>query len=290
MPDDGASGPAVEAAPRVRGGGRLDLDFAVDADGATRIVRQFASYPFHLCRPFRYPGDPEGMATLYLQSCSGGIYAGERLEVEIAVRAGAAVHLTTQAATIARGMRNGGAVQAVALRAAEASLVEYLPDPTILFPDCDLETGVAIVLDPSARLIICKSFLRHDPAGAGRVFTRLVSALTLRDPSGRLLVRDRFAIAGEAWAGACPGVTGTAAGLATILAVGPGAAALLPVLRTAIDDDAGTLAGASLLAGEVGVSCRLLASDGARLRSGIGAAWKAVRRHWTGRDPVVRRK
>ena len=90
MPD---SSPAptelqVSAAPR----SRLELSFAVGADGETQLTHQFAGYPFHLCRPFRLNGDPAGMLTLYLQSCSGGIYEGDRLSTFVQIAEGAAAH------------------------------------------------------------------------------------------------------------------------------------------------------------------------------------------------------
>ena len=45
-----------------------DIEFARDAGGMTYVRHQRAGYPFHLGRALRSPGDPAGMATLYLQS------------------------------------------------------------------------------------------------------------------------------------------------------------------------------------------------------------------------------
>ena len=138
MPDSSPAATELQrsAAPR----SRLELSFAVGADGETQLTHQFAGYPFHLCRPFRLDGDPAGMLTLYLQSCSGGLYEGDRLSTFMQIREGAAAHVTTQAATIAYGMRELGAQHHARVEASAGSLLEYIPDPIILFPGTRLNS------------------------------------------------------------------------------------------------------------------------------------------------------
>ena len=68
--------------------GRLDLAFAADGDGRTYLQRQYASYPFHVCRVHYHDKDHPGLATLYVQSCSGGIYEDDRLDLTLATAAG----------------------------------------------------------------------------------------------------------------------------------------------------------------------------------------------------------
>ena len=46
------------------GAGRAEIEFGRAPDGRTFIKQQFASYPFHVCRPHSFAGDPEGMITL----------------------------------------------------------------------------------------------------------------------------------------------------------------------------------------------------------------------------------
>ena len=173
MPDSSVAVRDAVAWPVGYDHGRLELGFAVGADGVTRLQRQFASYPFHLCRPFRFAGDPPEMATLYVQSCSGGIYEGDRLSLRIDAPARAQLHLTTQAATIVRSMRSAGARQESVLEAGAGSLVEYLPDPLILFPKARLETSLRVSAHRGARLLTGEAFLLHDPLGLGRPFAHL---------------------------------------------------------------------------------------------------------------------
>jgi urease accessory protein len=291
LPDSSVAPPEVKARPPGGQRGRLELSFAAGMDNATQLRHQFASYPFHLCRPFLLPGDPEGMATLYIQSCSGGIYEGDRLAVEIDLQDSAKAHVTSQAATIAYGMRDAGAEQHAVLSAGPGSMAEYLPDPMILFPRARVESSLSVQWDPTARVVAVEAFLLHDPQGRGRPFSRLCSRFQVRAAeSGSMLFRDRLDIPGDCWTRRRPGTTGAAVGLATLVFLGSEGAALPARLGPALDDIPGLWAGASLLPNRIGAICRMLAADGHALRRGIEAGWSAARVEWTGMAPPRRRK
>ena len=68
--------------------GRLELAFAADADRRTYLERQYAGYPFHVCRALYQDRDRPGLATIYVQSCSGGVYEDDRLDVTLGARRG----------------------------------------------------------------------------------------------------------------------------------------------------------------------------------------------------------
>jgi urease accessory protein len=270
---------------------RLELSFAQGSDGETQLVHQFAGYPFHLCRPFRLSGDPQGMLTLYLQSCSGGIYEGDRLSTHIEMSEGAQAHVTTQAACIAHGMREVGAYHHAALGAGADSLLEYLPDPVILFPHARLDARLLVRAEAGSRVVAAEAFLLHDPLARARPFAALTSLLQIEEPNNnRILFRDRIDITGDAWVSRNPGVTGMAAGMATLVILGPDPNALSERLRAGLDAVPGIWAGASSLSDGRGAVCRILAQDGHALRAGITAAWRAVRLHWTGTEPPPRKK
>ena len=57
--------------------------------------------------------DHPGLATLYVQSCSGGIYEDDRLDLTLATAQGAEAHVSTQAATVVHSMPSGSASQRV---------------------------------------------------------------------------------------------------------------------------------------------------------------------------------
>ena len=66
------------------------------AGGRTVLRRQHVGYPFHITRAFQLDRLRPDLATLYLQSASGGLYAADRLKLDLVVGAGAALNLTTQ--------------------------------------------------------------------------------------------------------------------------------------------------------------------------------------------------
>ena len=119
---------------------QVDLRLARSPDGATYLARQRVGYPFHLGRSLFIPGDPEGMPTLYVQSCSGGIFEHDRLAWRVTAEPGCQAHLTSSASTIVHAMRGGEAVQEVAIDAQREVLLEYLPDPLVLFPGARLRS------------------------------------------------------------------------------------------------------------------------------------------------------
>lgn len=282
---DGPRGPAPAL-------GRAEVTFARDPGGGTYLRRQFASYPFHLCRPHHFAGDPPGMATLYLQSLSGGIYEDERLSLAVTAEEGAQAHVTSQASTIVHSMEAGNADLAVTIEAREDALVEYLPDPLILFPGARLSSALRVRRHEEATVICADSFLTHDPEGEGRPFGALDSRFDVEELDGGLLARDRFALSGETFAARRPAGTRRYAALATVMVLSPRdrVSPVLDALREAVAGLAETYAGASLLPNDCGVWARLLSADGAALRASVDAAWAAARAALTGTRPRVRRK
>src|SRR6202167_3081718 len=78
------------------------------AGGRTILRRQHVGYPFHITRAFQLDRMRPDLATLYLQSTSGGLYAADRLALDVTVGAGAALHLTTPASAVVHDGREQG--------------------------------------------------------------------------------------------------------------------------------------------------------------------------------------
>jgi urease accessory protein len=272
--------------------GRLEIAFASDPLGRTYVRRQHVSYPYHVCRPLTFAGDPQGMATIYLQSCAGGIFRGDRLRERIVAEAGTAAHVTTQASTIVHGMDRGDARQEVLIEAAADSFLEVLPDPFILFPQSRFGSDVRVRAHETATVVVADSFICHDPAGAGALFDRFDGDLRVEDLQGRLLMLDRFRVTGAIVADRWPGITGAAATQGSLFVIrrqGP-ANALGDALRHAAGNVVHGYAGASELPNGCGAWLRVMAADGVALRAAMTAAWQAVRETLTGRTPAPRRK
>ena len=273
------------------GSGRAEIEFGRAPDGRTFVKRQFASYPFHVCRPHSFAGDPEGMVTLYLQSLSGGIYEDERLSLAIAAEPGTRAHVTSQASTIVHSMETGQAGLVVSLDAHEGSLVEYLPDPLILFPGARLSSTLKVRRHATATVICADAFLAHDPEGGERIFDCLDSRLEVEDSAGQLLARDRFLLTGERHRQRTARKSHHNA-LATVFVL-TGSDDPVPILgavRGALAALPEAYAGASLLPNHCGLWARILTPDGASLRTAMHAAWAAAREAIAGTRPRVRRK
>ena len=184
-------------AARPNEGPQAALRFARAPDGRSYIARQRVGYPFHITRPFYFEEAPAGALTLYLQSVSGGIYQGEDLVMTCAAGAGSAAHVTTQAATIVHRMPAAPARQTVLLEAADGALLEYLPDPLIMFPGARLTSVLEIEATADATVIASESFAHHDPGGEDRRFESFGTEMRIRDEGGRLLALERYEVAGE---------------------------------------------------------------------------------------------
>ncbi len=273
------------------GSGRAEIEFGRAPDGRTFVKRQFASYPFHVCRPHSFAGDPEGMVTLYLQSLSGGIYEDERLSLAIAAEPGTRAHVTSQASTIVHSMETGQAGVVVSLDAHEGSLVEYLSDPLILFPGARLSSTLKVRRHATATVICADAFLAHDPEGGERIFDCLDSRLEVEDSAGQLLARDRFLLTGERHRQQTARKSHHNA-LATVFVLtgNDDPVPILGAVRGALAALPEAYAGASLLPNHCGLWARILTPDGASLRTAMHAAWAAAREAITGTRPRVRRK
>ncbi|HWH48434.1 MAG TPA: urease accessory protein UreD [Burkholderiales bacterium] len=268
-----------------------DIEFARDAGGMTYVRHQRAGYPFHLGRALRSPGDPAGMATLYLQSCSGGIFGGDDLRLRIDAGAGAAAHVTSGASTIVHSMERDPARQRMEIHAREDSFLEYLPDPAILFPCARLDSGMRMRVHPGSTVIVGDAMLLHDPTGGDGVFDWLRSETRIEDSSGKLLACDRFHIDGSQFVRGLAGIAGTSAAQGSLFVVTglKQAGELVAVMRAAMTVP-GIYAGAALLPNCSGAWARMLAVDADALKSAMFNAWAAARNLLTGCTPLQRRK
>jgi urease accessory protein len=271
----------------------LDLTFKRDPGGRTFIARQYADYPYHVCKAHYLDERPAGMATLYLQSCSGGLFENDRLAFHLSAGESSAVHLTSQASTIVHSARGGGkAEQYGTIVAMPHSLVEYLPDPVILFPRSRLATQLDLHLSEHASVMLCESFLLHDPSGGGAVPELLDSRVSARFPDGTLIAGDRTRIEGEAWHAQLLGGLGQwkCYGFVLIITGAVPCARMCREIRDAVSTIAGIYAGTSCLSHDRGVNARFLGHGAVPLKQAMTAAWKASRRLLCGAEPGPRRK
>lgn len=267
------------------------IEFARDPSGNTYVSRQRVGYPFHLGRSLASPGDPAGMPTLYLQSCSGGMFDGDDLRLRIVAGESTSAHVTTGASTIVHSTDTLPARQAMELEAAPGAYLEYLPDPVILFPRARLDSRVKVRMQPGSTVIVGDSILLHDPRGGDGVFGWLKSETRIEDAGGRLQVCDRFLVEGADMARGLPGITGAclAQGSLFVATTAKPGGDLVEAMRAVLPAP-GVYGGAGLLPNKTGAWARILATDAAGLKSAMFAAWAAAREILTGKPPIQRRK
>jgi urease accessory protein len=278
---------AIETASTGRSA-RAELCFA-SGGGRTFLSRQNVPYPFHVTRTFHLENRRPDIATLYLQSASGGLYRNDDLSLDIVARAGAFAHVTTQAVTVVHDTGVLPARQRVALDAANGAFLAYTPDPLVLFPGATLRNETKLTIAPGARAIVADAFACHDPQDLARPFGALTQTLEIVDPSGRRLVREHGTLPGlDFLAEASPLGPFRAAG--TMLILGPRETWPAVVSLSNACDRTGCLAGVTDLPNGVGRMLRCLARDGSDLRRGLDMAFTMAFETLVGVAPARRRK
>lgn len=269
-----------------RADGALQLRFAAGDDGvATRLTDLYQSDPCRALLPAPDPGEP---LTAVLITTAGGLTGGDRLQLSVAVEAGADALCTPQAAEkIYRSADAGAATIELALTVGAGATLEWLPQEMILFDGARLDRRVTMAVAEDARLLagditVFGRTARGERFASGSLFDRWQ---VRRD--GRLVWTDAARLDGETTAllDHPAGFAGAVA-QALLLYQAPDAAAARDRLRGLEIDEPGCHWGGSVIDGLLLV--RLLDSDAARLRRVFARLWSSLR-PGLGRRPAMPR-
>lgn len=169
----------------------LELTFAADPAGVTRLSRRYARYPWALTRPFWTESAPAGMASVIPQSSSGLLLPGDHFTQSLSLEEGASAYLTSQGAQAVHGTPGGAQSQTNwSLSLAGDSYLELILDPIILFPYSALAQAFHIVLEEGARLVLSEGMTWH-PEAHDPQFERFAASLDLRNGTGGLRLREK---------------------------------------------------------------------------------------------------
>ncbi len=266
----------------------VEAHLAVDlAGGRTTLRRQLVGYPLHVTRGFYLDAERPDLLTLYLQSASGGLYAGDRLKLDVSVGANAAFHLTTQAATIVHDGRDTGSRQRQSITVEGGAFCAVASDPYVLFPGAKVELETIATVAENAVLFLADGFAVHDPRNTGRTFAQFSSRQRIMRPDGRLLLQDFGRIGGDELRN---GALGAMTAAATILVVAPADRLPEMTLMEEAADRLGCLAGASVAPNGAGQMMRILAPDGGTLARALEAAFHVAGRAALRTELARRRK
>jgi urease accessory protein len=291
-----ADSPAfIESYPQSYSGpGRyqLSLAFACGSQEKTYLSHQYCSYPFHICRAQYLDPEQSDIATVYLQSCSGGIFSGDNLNSTITVEKKARAHVTTQSSTVVHSMPGGQASQCVKIVAEAESYIEFLPDPMILFPRANMCSAVDITLHPRATVLICDGFLPHDPGRNQEPFGRLESTIRAASPEQKILFVDHFELDGADFRLQALGMQGKHKVHANFILLTQklDPRKMCDAMQAAIENNKNVYGGVSELPNNCGIGVRLIAVDGTTMRSAVSRVWSTARKLFTGTIPPVRKK
>ena len=274
------------------GGGLLELIADVAPDGRTYLSRRSQRFPLRLTTPLYLDPSQPGMAFLYVQNPTGGLFEDDDHKIALDVRSGAQVHLTTQSASKLYRADRGCARQRVTLAVAKGAFAEYVPDPLIPHGGARLKQEVVAAVEPGGRLILSEVVAPGRVAG-GEEFEYSSLSLTTRISSGcEQTAVDSVLLEPGRLEPRRAGVLGDLAYLASVFAVVPGAdcEALARTISEAADGMPGCLVGTSTLPSATGVLTRILAGSGISAGRAFDAAWSAARIALIGSAPPRRRK
>ncbi|MFD1333305.1 urease accessory protein UreD [Methylopila musalis] len=268
---------------------RAELTFALGG-GRSALVRQVTPYPFHVTKPFALDRARPDLATLYLQSASGGVYRADRLDLSLTVKAGAAAHVTSQAATVVHDTGALPARQSLTIDVHADAFAAVTLDPLVLFPGAELTTTTHIRLGEGALALVADGVAWHDFSGAGRPFGRLTAETLVSGPAGGVLLRDRSTVRGAELCGERSLLGPGAGAYGAALLLGPMEAMPRPEALDAALDALGVRSGASPLPNGAGLGLRMIAANGGRITLAVEAVFALAVEAMLGFAPARRRK
>ena len=259
------------------------------AGGRTVLVGQRLPYPFHATRTFYLDRANPEIATLYLQSASGGLYRGDSHGLSFVVGPNALAHVTTQASTIVHHTHKNPASQRIRIEVGDDAFAAMTPEPLVLFPGAEISCVTDVTLAATGCAILIDGVTHHDPEGQGRPFDRYSNVIVVRNAEGAVLLADRGSIAGELMTGPASPL-GPFSAVGTLLVLGQGSERCDPEILESCLAARGCTAGISQLPNDAGIGGRILAANGGVLAQGLEAAFAVAFEALIGAPPARRRK
>jgi urease accessory protein len=228
------------------------------------------------CLKARFPrSDPGAWLECVTLNLSGGVAGGDCMDSAFAIGEGARATIAGQAAErFYRALPDTAPARLrTTITVAPGGAAEWLPQLSILFDGCALDRALSVELTADAWFLGVEGLVFGRAAMGEAVATgRLRDLIRLRR-DGRLLLHDAAQLHGPIAAHlARPGVARGARAVATVFHVATDAEAALERVRAALEPaEAGVSAWNGLLL------ARILAPDGAALRTAIVAAMQAIR-------------
>lgn len=274
--------------------GELQLTLGADHRGRTAVRARRQRFPLRTTMPFYLDAAAKGMAFVYVQNPTGGIFAGDHLIASVIAEAGARVHLTTQSATKLYRTENAPARQELRFVLGAGAYVEHLPDPLIPHAGSTFSQHMSVELAPDAMFVAAETVAPGRRARGERFAYDLLELQTSVRRGDRELCAERLRLEPRRAPPNRPGVLGDAEYLVSLIALAPerDVAALASAIGDAFAGHSG--AGVRGAAGELpngaGALARILAPDAVAADHALRSAWAAARLVLIGLPLPERRK
>ncbi|MCG6942922.1 MAG: urease accessory protein UreD [Thiohalocapsa sp.] len=236
----------------------------------TVLARKHQLGPLTLQRAFHPEGAP---CHLYPLHPPGGIVGGDELELRLDVATAAHVLVTTPGAAKFYRTAGGTARQDQLLSVAPGGVLEWLPQPGILFPGARAMTRTEIHLTADARFLGWEVLSLGRPVIGERFGHGALDAALRLLRDGRVRLSERLRVAGAADLDRPTGLRGMPV-VGTLIATGA-IAEDLDAARAALGRCAGALTGVTLL--DDLLVARALADSTEPVQRLFCALWEALR-------------
>ncbi|MGB9966387.1 urease accessory protein UreD [Halobacterium hubeiense] len=280
-PHPSFEGYAAEAVPQAAVGspgkdGVLELRFEQSSRGTT-LAEDYATVPFHISGTLAHDPHPD-VATVFVQSPTGGVAQGDRHDIDVAVGTNALAHVSTQSSTKVQSMQHNYAAADTTLTVGSGGHLDYVPEPTILHADARYYVDLTLDVARDATAIV------SDVVVPGRLargeqfdFERYLSRVHA-DGSDGLLFEDTTHLTPLDTDAKSLGVLGEFDVYGSLFAVAPDhdTDALSDALHAAVKDHEARAA-ATELPNEAGVVVRALGNRAETTQAALHAAWDQAR-------------
>jgi len=211
-----------------------------------------------------FPRSSGGPLEAVVLNTAGGLTGGDRMRLSAEAGPGTALTLSTQAAErVYRALPGSKAGAGVSLTAMAGARIEWLPQETILYDGAALDRRLRLTLAADAAALVVEPLILGRAAMGEVVRDAHLTDRWEVTRDGALIFADALRLSGDIAALMDrAAIGGGARAMATLLYIGPDAAARREALRAAVGD----AGGASLVRDGV-LFARMLAADGFALRA-----------------------
>ena len=248
--------PTPGSRPRNRVTASAEIVAEPGPGGTTRLPLLRSQAPLVLRRT------PEAV---YLVSAAAGPLGGDRLDLRIEVRAGAALCLRTVAATVALpGLDGGESLLTVTVTVAAGGRLEYLPEPVVVADGARHATDIRVSVAEGGSLVLRDELILGRHGEHGGAYRGSIRA----DYAGRPLLRQALDVSGTDDSSWGPAILSGHRAIGTLLQVDPALAAI-PGPGDPAPDSAGPWVTVMPLATGPAILVTALASGAVALRKSL---------------------